>query len=158
MYPRRLWPAFAMPGVLWLCLLFLVPFYAVIAVAFGTVDPIFLNPVPVWNPLDWNADYVVQTLTGFLPGNDYWRVFIRTTEYVAISLALCLLIGYPVAYYISRHAGRTKSVLVALLVLPFWVSYLMRMLAWVNLLAPEGYINHILIWAHVFTTPPDWLN
>jgi len=158
MYPRRLWPAFAMPGVLWLCLLFLVPFYAVIAVAFGTVDPIFLNPVPVWNPLDWNADYVLQTLTGFLPGNDYWRVFIRTTEYVAISLALCLLIGYPVAYYISRHAGRTKSLLVALLVLPFWVSYLMRMLAWVNLLAPEGYVNRILTWAHIFTTPPDWLN
>jgi len=158
MYPRRLWPAFAMPGVLWLCLLFLVPFYAVIAVAFGTVDPIFLNPVPVWNPLDWNADYVVQTLTGFLPGNDYWRVFIRTTEYVAISLALCLLIGYPVAYYISRHAGRTKSVLVALLVLPFWVSYLMRMLAWVNLLAPEGYVNDFLAWAHITTDPPDWLN
>lgn len=158
MYPRRLWPAFALPGVAWLALLFLVPFYAVIAVAFGTVDPIFLNPVPVWNPLDWNAEYFLQTLNGFLPGNDYWRVFVRTAEYVAISLALCLLIGYPVAYYISRHAGRTKSLLVALLVLPFWVSYLMRMLAWVNLLAPEGYINKILAWAHITATPPDWLN
>ncbi len=158
MYPRRLWPAFALPGVVWLSLLFLVPFYAVIAVAFGTVDPIFLNPVPVWNPLDWNYDYVLETLTGFLPGNDYARVFLRTTEYVAAALALCLLIGYPVAYYISRHAGRTKSLLVALLVLPFWVSYLMRMLAWVNLLAPEGYVNDLLAWTHLATTPPDWLN
>src|SRR5436309_3272962 len=83
MYPRGLWPAFALPGVVWLTLLFLVPFYAVIAVAFGTVDPVFLNPVPVWNPLDWNYDYVLDTVSGFLPGNDYWRVFIRTTEYVA---------------------------------------------------------------------------
>jgi len=158
MYPRGLWPLFALPGIVWLLLLFLVPFYAVIAVAFGTVDPIFQNPVPVWNPLDWNYDYVLETLVGFLPGNDYWRVFVRTTEYVAASLALCLLIGYPVAYYISRHAGRTKSLLVALLVLPFWVSYLMRMLAWVNLLAPGGYVNDILTWTHLVTTPPDWLN
>jgi spermidine/putrescine transport system permease protein len=158
MYPRGLWPLFALPGIVWLLLLFLVPFYAVIAVAFGTVDPIFQNPVPVWNPLDWNYDYVLETLIGFLPGNDYWRVFVRTTKYVAASLALCLLIGYPVAYYISRHAGRTKSLLVALLVLPFWVSYLMRMLAWVNLLAPGGYVNDFLIWTHLVTTPPDWLN
>lgn len=158
MYPRGLWPLFALPGIVWLLLLFLVPFYAVIAVAFGTVDPIFQNPVPVWNPLDWNYEYVVETLVGFLPGNDYWRVFIRTTEYVAASLALCLLIGYPVAYYISRHAGRTKPLLVALLILPFWVSYLMRMLAWVNLLAPGGYVNDFLTWTHLVATPPDWLN
>jgi spermidine/putrescine transport system permease protein len=158
MYPRGLWPLFALPGIVWLLLLFLVPFYAVIAVAFGTVDPIFQNPVPVWNPLDWNYDYVLETVIGFLPGNDYWRVFVRTTKYVAASLALCLLIGYPVAYYISRHAGRTKSLLVALLVLPFWVSYLMRMLAWVNLLAPGGYVNEFLLWTHLVTTPPDWLN
>ena len=158
MYPRGLWPLFALPGIAWLLLLFMVPFYAVIAVAFGTVDPIFQNPVPVWNPVDWNYDYVLETVAGFLPGGDYWRVFLRTTEYVAASLALCLLIGYPVAYYISRHAGRTKSLLVALLVLPFWVSYLMRMLAWVNLLAPGGYVNDILTWTHLVTTPPDWLN
>src|SRR5690242_9581271 len=158
MYPRRLSPAFALRAVVSLTLLFMVLFYTVIAVALATVDPIFEMPVPVWNPLDWNYDYVLETFAGFLPGNDYWRVFVRTTEYVAASLALCLLIGYPVAYYISRHARRTKSILVALLVLPFWISYLMRMLAWVNLLAPEGYVNRILSWAHIFPTPPDWLN
>ena len=158
MYPRGLWPLFALPGIVWLLLLFLVPFYAVIAVAFGTVDPVFQNPVPMWNPLDWNFDAALETLTGFLPGNSFWRVFWRTTKYVAAALALCLLIGYPVAYYISRYARRTKSLLIALLVLPFWVSYLMRMLAWVNLLAPEGYVNKFLLWTHLVTTPPDWLN
>ena len=50
---RWFWPSFAFPGAAWLVLLFLVPTYAVIAVAFGTVDPIFQTPVPVWNPLDW---------------------------------------------------------------------------------------------------------
>jgi spermidine/putrescine transport system permease protein len=157
-YPRGLWPAFALPGVVWLILLFLVPFYAVIGVAFGGVDPIFMIPVPAWNPLEWNLDSMVQTLLGFLPGGDYWAVFIRTTVYVGLALSICLLVGYPVAYYISRHTRRTKSLLLALLVLPFWVSYLMRMLAWVNLFAPSGYVNEFLAWSHIMPDPPDWLN
>lgn len=157
-YPRGLWPAFALPGVVWLILLFLVPFYAVIGVAFGGVDPIFMIPMPAWNPLEWNFDSMIQTLRGFLPGGDYWAVFIRTTVYVGLALSICLLVGYPVAYYISRHTRRTKSVLLALLVLPFWVSYLMRMLAWVNLFAPSGYVNEFLAWSHIMSDPPDWLN
>jgi len=158
MYPKWLWPVFAIPGVVWLLLLFLVPFYAVIGVAFGGVDPIFQSPVPAWNPLQWNFDSALATLQGFLPGREYWQVFLRTTEYVAISLASCLLIGYPVAYYISRHAKRTKGILLVLLILPFWVSYLMRMLAWVNLFSPDGYVDKFLIWSGIAPQPPDWLN
>jgi putrescine transport system permease protein len=158
MYPKWLWPAFAIPGVFWLILLFLVPFYAVIGVAFGGVDPIFQNPIPTWNPMHWDYASALATLGGFLPGHEYWQVFLRTTEYVAISLASCLLIGYPVAYYISRHAKRSKSLLLALLVLPFWVSYLMRMLAWVNLFSPGGFVNDFLAWTHITAHPPDWLN
>jgi len=146
------------PGVVWLILLFLVPFYAVIGVAFGGIDPIFQNPVPSWNPADWDYEAMLETLQGFLPGNSYWTVMVRTTTYVALALTGSLLIGYPVAYYISRHAKKTKGVLLALLVLPFWVSYMMRMLAWINLFSPNGYINKFLIWSHILTTPPDWLN
>jgi len=157
-YPKWLWPVFAVPGVVWLILLFLVPFYAVIGVAFGGIDPIFMNAVPSWNPAEWNYDSMIETLKGFLPGNSYWTVLVRTTTYVALALTGSLLIGYPVAYYISRHAKKSKSTLLALLVLPFWVSYMMRMLAWVNLFSLNGYINKILIWSHLVTRPPDWLN
>jgi ABC-type spermidine/putrescine transport system permease subunit I len=90
-----------------------------------------------------------HVLTELVPGGVYWTVMIRTTEYVAFSLAGCMLIGYPVAYYIARHASRTKSLLLILLILPFWISYLMRMLAWVNLLAPDGYGTRFLSFAHV---------
>jgi spermidine/putrescine transport system permease protein len=158
MYPKWLWPVFAIPGVVWLVLLFLVPFYALIGVAFGGVDPVFLNPIPTWNPLDWQYDAMLATLRGFLPDNTYWTVFIRTAVYVALALSGSLFIGYPVAYYISRHAVRSKSLLVALLVLPFWVSYMMRMLAWVNLFSPDGYINKFLMWAHIVSSPPHWLD
>jgi len=156
-YPKWLWPVFAVPGVVWLILLFLVPFYAVIGVAFGGVDPIFLNAVPTWNPLEWNPDSLLKTLAGFLPGNQYWGIFLRTVVYVALALTGSLLLGYPVAYYISRHAKRTKMPLIALIVLPFWVSYMMRMLAWVNLFSPNGFVNKFLLWTQLVQTPPDWL-
>jgi spermidine/putrescine transport system permease protein len=158
MYPRWLWPTFAAPGVIWLILLFLVPFYAVIGVAFGSVDPILGFAVPAWNPANWNTGWVTQVLGELAPGGIYWDVAVRTIEYVVISLAGCALIGYPVAYYIARHAGRTKTLLLILLILPFWISYLMRMLAWVNLLAPDGYVNRFLIWSHMLSSPYGFLD
>ena len=78
MYPRWLWPAFALPGVVWLLLLFLLPFYAVIGVAFGSVDPILLTPMPAWNPLDWNIGWFSQVLGELTPGGVYWTVVLRT--------------------------------------------------------------------------------
>ena len=158
MYPRWLWQGFSLPGIVWLIVLFIVPFYAVTAVAFGTVDPTLYTPIPIWNPLQWNAGWVGDALTRLEPGNDLWRVFVRTCEYVAFSLGLSLAIGYPVAYYIARHATRTKSLLLILLILPLWVSYLMRMLAWVNLLAPDGYVNRFLQYTHIINSPYGWLD
>jgi putrescine transport system permease protein len=156
-YRRWVWPGFALPGVVWLIVLFLVPFYAVVAVAFGTVDPVLLQPVPVWNPLEWNVGWIVEVLDRLAPGGTFFGVAVRTIVYVAIAVALSLLIGYPVAYYIARHAGRTKSLLLILLIAPLWINYLMRMLAWVNLLAPDGYVNRFLTFTHVLAEPRDWL-
>jgi putrescine transport system permease protein len=84
-------------------------------------------------------------------------VAVRTIVYVAVALVLSLLIAYPVAYYIARHAGRTKSLLLILLIAPLWINYLMRMLAWVNLLASDGYVNRFLTFTQVLAEPRDWL-
>ena len=158
MYPRWLWQGFSLPGVLWLILLFIVPFYAVTAVAFGSVDPTLFTPIPAWNPLDWNVGWVGDALTGSSRAATCGASSCARCEYVAFSLGLSLAIGYPVAYYIARHASRTKSLLLILLILPLWVSYLMRMLAWVNLLAPDGYVNRFLQWAHLISPPYGWLD
>ena len=77
--------------------------------------------------------------------------------YVGRALGLCFAIGYPVAYYVARHAKRTKALLIVLLVIPFWVSYLLRMLAWIGLLSSDGYVNKILMDLGI-AHPPDWLN
>ena len=96
-------------------------------------------------------------LRGLQPGHTFWIVGVRTIGYVAIALAGCLLIGYPVAYYLARHAGRMKGALLVLLIIPFWVSYLMRMLAWVGLLLPDGLVNRVLEDLGVLSHPHLWL-
>jgi spermidine/putrescine transport system permease protein len=154
---RWFWPSFALPGTAWLVLLFLVPTYVVVAVAFGTVGGVFSQPVPIWNPLHWQFSTMRSVLAGLEPGHAFWIVFVRTFAYVAISLAGCLLIGYPVAYYLARHARRTKGLLLVLLIIPFWVSYLMRMLAWVGLLLPDGLVNRTLQDVGLLSHPRLWL-
>jgi spermidine/putrescine transport system permease protein len=155
---RWFWPSFASPGVVWLVLLFLVPTYAVVAVAFGTTDPIFNQPVPIWNPFHWQFDGMRTVLDGLRPGNAFWIVFVRTFAYVALSLIGCLLIGYPVAYYLARYARRSRGLLLVLLVVPFWVSYLMRMLAWIGLLLPDGLVNRVLMDLGILSAPYGWLD
>jgi ABC-type spermidine/putrescine transport system permease subunit I len=157
-YPRWFWAAFGAPGLIWLALLFLVPLYVILAVSMGTVDPIFLSPVPVWNPLDWNTAAFEQIWEGLGPGEPFFVVFARTFAYVGIALAVSLAIGYPVAYFIARHGGRWKGLLLLALVAPFWISYLMRMLAWVNLLQDEGYVNRVLMWLNILDAPRNWLD
>jgi len=139
------WAALATPGTLWLVALYLVPSYAILAVAFGNIDPILRTPAPEWNPLAWDFSAMSNTL-GRVFGGNLGHVFIRTAKFVLAAEVGCLLIGYPVAYYVARSAKRSRGPLLALLVLPFWISYLMRMLAWVNLLQTDGYVNQVLGW------------
>lgn len=153
---RWLWPAFAAPGVLWLALLFLTPFYAVVAVAMGHLDPIFTTAEPVWNPLHWDPTSFLQVFSSLRSG-ELGIIFLRTFVYVVVAASLCLLIGYPVAYFAARHAGRHKALVLALIIAPFWINYLMRMLAWINLLETDGYVNRLLLAFHVLDQPREWL-
>jgi spermidine/putrescine transport system permease protein len=153
------WAALALPGVVWLALFFVVPFYVILGVAFGTVDPIIQTPLPAWNPLDWNTqafDFVFDGL--FTSGAAFQTVFIRTLVYVTIAVALSLVIAYPVAYFVARYGGRWKGLLLAGLIAPFFISYLMRMLAWINLLQDDGWVNDVLLWAGILDEPRTWLD
>ena len=140
---RWIWRALAVPGLVWLAVFFVVAFYAIISVGLGNVTTLY-EPVPHWNPLDWNVGYIWQGLKAVLPGGDTWDTFLRTIIYVFVAVVLSLAIGYPVAWYAARHAGRWRGLILVLLVLPFWISYLMRMFAWTNLLAENGYASRAL--------------
>lgn len=133
-----------MPGVLWLVALFLVPAYAVVALAAGGQDPIFGDATAEWRPWRWQFATIGDAVAGMSPGGDQWGPTGRTLAYVGIAVAACFVIGYPVAYYVARYGGRRRGLLLALLLAPFWISYLMRMLAWVNLLQTDGYVNDLI--------------
>jgi spermidine/putrescine transport system permease protein len=158
---RWYYPALAAPGIAWLVLLFILPFYAIAAVAFGTRDQIFALPIPAWNPLEWQFETFRSTAADlFSSSTGLQAQFLRTLIYVAISVSACLVVGYPVAYYIARYGGRLKILLLTLMIAPFWMSYLMRMLAWVNLLTvkPEdpGLVNRLLLLTPYVNDPINW--
>lgn len=128
------WTRFLLPGGLWLLLLFVVPLVFVLALSFGYVDDLGRAVYAV--ELDNYADAFDPT---------YLPVLLRSVLYALATTALCLLIGYPVAYYIARYGGRYRNALIALLVLPFFVNYLVRTYAWVALLADEGLVNSAIV-------------
>ena len=68
---------------------------------------------------------------------------------------ICVIIGYPVAYFVSRKAGKRKGLFLVLILTPFWINYLMRMLAWVNLLSNDGLVNSAL--QSVGLSAQNWL-
>ena len=155
LYPPGFWATLSLPGGIWIVALFLVPFYAIVATGAGGIDPIFGTARPEWNPIYWQGDHflwVVQDPNGIVA-----PVFTRTIGYVVAAVASCVLAGYPVAYYMSRLTGRTRNIFLVLMVLPFWVSYLMRILAWVNLLQNDGLVNRILSLTG-FIQPQEWLS
>jgi ABC-type spermidine/putrescine transport system permease subunit I len=157
--PRRLlWAGLSAPAILWLLVLFVVPFYVALAVAGGQINQIIGTPLPAWNPLDWSGAAYRAVYHDFVgTGAFLGPVVVRTVVYVGIAAFLALLIGYPAAYFVSRFAGRSKGILLGLLLAPFWVSYMMRMLAWIDLLQTDGYVNRVLIDLHLISHPVAWL-
>ncbi|HUN35613.1 MAG TPA: ABC transporter permease [Trebonia sp.] len=150
------WIALATPGIIWLAVLFVVPFYAVLSIAMGKLNQLYEAPVAVWNPLSWSSSNVIDVWRDLFGAASFAGPILgRTLAYVAIASLLCLVIGYPAAYFVARFSGRRKALFLVLLIAPFWISYMMRMLAWIDLLSTGGYVNKALGWVGI--SPVNWL-
>ena len=90
----------------------------------------------------------------FGEGSFVWPIFLRTLGYVAVA-SVHLPGRRPTRrpYFVARFAGRRKGLFLALLIAPFWISYMMRMLAWIDLLQTDGYINKALLDLHLIAHP-----
>jgi ABC-type spermidine/putrescine transport system permease subunit I len=157
-FPWWFWPSFAAPATIWLLLLFVVPFYVIVSIAFGRQDPIFLTPIPEYDPLRWDVGPLGSVVRQVFEPGVYRSDFLHTLVFVGAATILCLVIGYPFAYFLARHAGRAKPFFLVAFIAPFWISYMMRMLAWINLLQPPGYVNRILGGIGLVNHPISWLN
>ena len=87
----------------------------------------------------------------------YGRILLRSVGYAALTTAVCLLAGYPLAYFIARTGPRVRQYLLVLVMIPFWTSFLIRTYAWITILAHDGLLNGLLVSARVLAEPADLL-
>ncbi|GAA3461822.1 ABC transporter permease [Saccharothrix longispora] len=133
--PRWLVPTGLLaPTGLWLGLFLVAPLALVVQFSFATRDTGVARAV-----LPWTAQaYATALNPAFLP------IFGRTLAYAVLTTLLCLLLGFPLAWFIARHGGRYRTALLAAVLVPFWSSYLARVYAWKALLDGEGLVNTLL--------------
>jgi putrescine transport system permease protein len=145
---------------LWLMLFFLIPFVIVLKIAFSD-SRIGMPPYePLWQ---YAGDKIVQiklNLANFaflVEDSLYWKAYLTSIWVAFVSTVFCLLIGYPMAYAIARASQTRRNVLLLLVILPFWTSFLLRVYAWIGLLKNNGLINNTLIALGVIDEPIQML-
>jgi len=133
----------------WLLIFFLAPFFIVLKIS---VAELTISSPPFTPMIDWVDDRVMQIRLVFdnfayLWQDDLYAItYLNSLKISTISTILCLLLGYPIAYAIVRSSHTTKHILLMLIILPFWTSFLLRVYAWMGILADQGLINDIIRW------------
>jgi putrescine transport system permease protein len=134
----------ALPFV-WLIVFFLLPFVLVLAIALGTNAPDSAPPVELGVSL--------ESFRLLFTDNLYLAAWISSLRIAATATLAALLLGYPMAYAIARAAPQRRPLLLMLVVLPFWTSFLIRIYAWMGLLAENGILNQFLRWTGLVPHP-----
>jgi putrescine transport system permease protein len=149
---------------LWLVVFFLVPFLIVLKISLSQTAIALPPYVPV---LDLSAGW--QGIRSFVGGlgldnfvtlvsdDIYALSYLKSLEVAFVATAILLLIGYPLAYAMARAPRRLQTVLVMLVILPFWTSFLIRVYAWINILQADGLLNRVLQALHLVDAPVAWL-
>lgn len=140
----------------WLLLFFLAPFLIIFKISLA--DPVVALPPFTalfdWAASGWDRLQVTWDNYVFLFQDRYYAIiYLSSIKTAAISTFLCLLIGYPMAYYIARQPPRRRNLLLLAVILPFWISFLLRVYAWIGLLNTKGVINSFLMWAGLIDQP-----
>jgi spermidine/putrescine transport system permease protein len=128
-----------LPGLLWLTLFFVVPLYSLVATSL--YDP--SGGIDTGYQMTWHAANYAQAI------GDYSGPLARSLLYGALATGLCLVIGYPLAYAIAFKSGKWRSVMLMLVIAPFFTSFLVRTLAWQWILADQGLVVQFFKWLHL---------
>ena len=141
---------------LWLLLFFVVPFIIVLKISFSEA----IIAQPPFTPLltDHGLDVKFKSYSYMFTDPLYWKAYLNSTKVAFISTLLCLLIGYPMAYGIARASSNWRNILLMMVILPFWTSFLIRVYAWIGILKNEGVINNILLWFGIIDNPLIMMN
>ena len=129
----------------WLVVFFLLPFALVLAIALGTNAPDSVPPVELGLSL--------QNFALLFTDDLYVAAWLSSLRIAATATVIALLLGYPMAYAIARAAPQRRPLLLMLVILPFWTSFLIRVYAWMGLLAENGILNQFLRWSSLASDP-----
>ncbi|QKJ86567.1 putrescine transport system permease protein [Paramixta manurensis] len=146
--------AIALP-YLWLTLFFLLPFLIVVKISFADIA----RAIPPYTDLiTWADDQlnVVLNLANYFQLTDdplYADAYLQSLKVAAISTLICLVIGYPLAWAVAHSKPSVRNVLLLLVILPSWTSFLVRVYAWMGLLNNNGILNRFLLWLGVIDHP-----
>nr|WP_255307251.1 putrescine ABC transporter permease PotH [Gilliamella apicola] len=140
---------------LWMLLLFLLPFLIVFRISFSEIA---LAVPPYTDLLSYDEGLLNITLNfgnylNLISDTIYIDSYLQSLKIAAISTVLCILIGYPLAWAISQCKSSTRNILLLLIILPSWTSFLIRVYAWIGILNPNGLLNHFLMWLGVIDQP-----
>jgi putrescine transport system permease protein len=136
----------------WLIVLFLLPFLIVVAMSVAT-------RTPTAPPFGYGGENPVINLEGYarlFTDTLYIRSFLTSVVNAAIATLLCLLLGYPMALGLTRVSKSWRSILLMLVILPFWTSFLLRVYAWMGLMGKNSWFNKLLTDSWNFVVPTDW--
>jgi putrescine transport system permease protein len=144
----------------WLLIFFLAPFFLVLKISLA--EAVIASP-PFTPMIEWvdegvmHIKVVIDNFAYLWEDDLYINTYLNSVKISTISTIFCLLIGYPMAYAIVRASHTSKNVLLMLIILPFWTSFLLRVYAWMGLLADQGTINNLLIALGIIDTPIQML-
>ena len=144
----------------WLLIFFLAPFLIVLKIS--VADPVVAQPpfTPLFDPARPAGERLLATAENFrfvLDDRLYVLTYLNSLELAAMATLLCLAIGYPMAYGIARARPGTRSLLLLLVILPFWTSFLLRVYAWMGILNSRGFLNSALLWTGLVDRPLEIL-
>jgi putrescine transport system permease protein len=147
---------------LWLLLFFLVPFLIVLKISFAEFSPLGRPPYePIARFLENGAlqlNLLFSSYDYLLHEPLYVSAWFYSIKVAFLSTLLCLLVAYPMAYAIARATPSTRNVLLLLIILPFWTSFLLRVYAWIGLLKTDGVINQVLMAVGLINEPLAMMN
>jgi spermidine/putrescine transport system permease protein len=146
-FSRAYKTAITLPPLLWVAVFLLVPYALLLCYSFWTVSPA-QTIIHHWNLGNYRELLRVHV---------YFETLLRSMWIAARVMLFALLLGYPLAYYLSFHAGARKDLLYQLVIIPLWVSYLVRAYAWKTILGSDGVLNTLLQYVHLTRHPVEFL-
>ena len=148
------WLVIAVPYI-WLLLFFAIPLAIAFKISFSQAVIAMPPYTPVFNWIDGHLSLNINPKNYMYLINDslYVNAYLSSIKIAIISTALCLLIGYPMAYGIARMEPATRNILLMLVILPSWTSFLIRIYAWIGILKNNGLLNNFLMWTGIIDHP-----